>query len=93
VHGARLLVETAVVEDAALLLGQGDVKSLENSLEAQRLATNDPVRFLMCDREFHLTIYYASENIRICSTIVDSRWESRARLSAASKIIGASSPR
>ena len=27
---------------------------------AQELACNDPVRFLICDREFHLTIYYAS---------------------------------
>jgi DNA-binding FadR family transcriptional regulator len=71
VHGARLLVETAVVEDAALRLSPSDVKSLENSLEAQRLASSDPVRFLICDREFHLTIYYASENRLLADFVAD----------------------
>ena len=62
VSAARQLVETALVESATLRLSADDLKRLEYSLEAQTLAKHDPVRFLICDREFHLTIYYAAEN-------------------------------
>ena len=71
VHAARLLVETSVVAEAALRLSPSDINSLENSLVAQRLAADDPVRFLICDREFHLTIYYASENRLLADFVVD----------------------
>ncbi|MGA2058435.1 MAG: FCD domain-containing protein [Bradyrhizobium sp.] len=71
VRTARLLVETAVVEDATLRLSPAGVKSLEYSLEAQQLASNDPVRFLICDREFHLTVYYATENRLLADFVVD----------------------
>lgn len=71
VHAARLLVETAVVADAARHLSEEDIRRLEDSIEAQERAFNDPVRFLICDREFHLTIYYACENRLLADFVVD----------------------
>jgi len=71
VHGARVLVETAVVAAAAAHLSEDDLRRLEDSIEAQRLARNDPVRFLICDREFHLTIYYACGNRLLADFVVD----------------------
>jgi len=71
VHAARLLVETAVVADAAKHLSDDDIRRLEDSIAAQQMACNDPVRFLICDREFHLTIYYASPNRLLADFVVD----------------------
>jgi DNA-binding FadR family transcriptional regulator len=62
VSEARQLVETSLVSNATMRLTPDDIKRLEYSLEAQTLAVRDPVRFLICDREFHLTVYYAAEN-------------------------------
>jgi DNA-binding FadR family transcriptional regulator len=62
VHASRLLVERRVVADAARRIRSDTLDSLETSLEAQKAATNDAVRFLICDREFHVTIYRASGN-------------------------------
>ncbi len=41
VHGARVLVETAVVRAAATRLRPEDIRRLEDSLEAQALARHD----------------------------------------------------
>ena len=71
VHEARLLVETAVVADAAMRLGSSDIRRLEDSLGTQRLAIDDPVRFLIVDREFHLSIYYAAGNRLLADFVVD----------------------
>jgi DNA-binding FadR family transcriptional regulator len=71
VHDARVLVETAVVAAACAHLSEQDLQRLEDSIEAQRLARNDPVRFLICDREFHLTIYYACGNRLLADFVVD----------------------
>lgn len=71
VHAARLLVETAVVAEAARNLSTDDIRRLEDSIAAQEAACNDPVRFLICDREFHLTIYYASSNKLLADFVVD----------------------
>lgn len=71
VHAARLLVETAVAADAARNLGPDDIRRLEDSIAAQEQALDDPVRFLICDREFHLTIYYASTNKLLADFVVD----------------------
>ena len=71
VHGARLLVETAVVADAARNLSGDDIRRLEDSIVAQEAACDDPVRFLICDREFHLTIYYACSNRLLADFVVD----------------------
>jgi DNA-binding FadR family transcriptional regulator len=71
VHAARLLVETAVVADAARHLSAEDIGRLEDSIAAQAQALNDPVRFLICDREFHLMIYHASSNRLLADFVVD----------------------
>jgi DNA-binding FadR family transcriptional regulator len=71
VHGARLLVETAVVADAARHLREDEIARLEQSIEAQEAACDDPMRFLICDREFHLTIYYACSNRLLADFVVD----------------------
>jgi len=71
VHAARLLVETAVVADAAQHLSAEDIRRLEDSIAAQEATLDDPLRFLICDREFHLTIYYASQNRLLADFVVD----------------------
>jgi DNA-binding FadR family transcriptional regulator len=62
VHQARLLVERAVVADAALRIEAATLRRLEASLAAQRDCLEDPVRFLIADREFHLAIYRSAAN-------------------------------
>ncbi|MEP9389462.1 FadR/GntR family transcriptional regulator [Mesorhizobium sp. KR9-304] len=71
VHAARLLVETSVVAEAARNLSTEDIGRLDDSIVAQEAACDDPVRFLICDREFHLTIYYASNNRLLADFVVD----------------------
>lgn len=71
VHEARLLVETAVVADAAMRLEASDIRRLEDSLATQRLAIDDPIRFLIVDREFHLSVYYAAGNRLLADFVVD----------------------
>ena len=62
VHAARMLVESQVVADAARRADEAVLAALDASLEAQRAAGSDVVRFLIADREFHVTIYKASGN-------------------------------
>jgi DNA-binding FadR family transcriptional regulator len=62
VHASRLLIEREVVADAALRIDKVTMARLEASLQAQSAALGDPVRFLICDREFHLTIYAKAGN-------------------------------
>ena len=62
VHQARFLVERSVVADAAERISAETICQLEASLVAQRECLDDPVRFLICDREFHFSIYRASSN-------------------------------
>lgn len=62
VHGARLLAERAVVAEAAERIDDDTLERLEASLAAQKQWLEDPVRFLICDREFHFAIYRCSSN-------------------------------
>ena len=62
VHGARLIVERAVVAEAAERIDDATLTRLEASLAEQKTCLNDPVRFLICDREFHFAIYRCSSN-------------------------------
>jgi DNA-binding FadR family transcriptional regulator len=71
VHEARLLVETSVVAEAARHISDNELEQLRASLQAQQAAIDDPLRFLICDREFHLTIYYASANRLLADFVVD----------------------
>ena len=70
VHGARLLAERAVVADAAQHIDGVTVARLETSLAAQKHCLNDPVRFLICDREFHSAIYRSSSNPLLADFVV-----------------------
>jgi DNA-binding FadR family transcriptional regulator len=71
IHAARLLVERTVVADAARLIDAATLTMLEASLQAQREAIGDPVRFLICDREFHVAIYRACGNDLLADFVID----------------------
>ncbi len=71
VHSARLLVERAVVAEAAGRIDDDTLRRLELSLATQRQVMNDPVRFLICDHEFHLAIYRASANPLLADFAID----------------------
>jgi DNA-binding FadR family transcriptional regulator len=71
VHRARLVVERQVVADAATRIADATLDHLEENLLAQKAAGNDPVRFLICDREFHLAIYNASGNALLADFTID----------------------
>jgi DNA-binding FadR family transcriptional regulator len=71
VHGARLVVERQVVAEAATRIDDATLDQLEENLLAQKAAGIDPVRFLICDREFHLAIYRASGNPLLADFTID----------------------
>jgi DNA-binding FadR family transcriptional regulator len=71
VHGARLLVERAVVAEAARRIDDETLSRLERSLAIQKEIAQDPVHFLICDREFHLAIYRCSANPLLADFVVD----------------------
>jgi DNA-binding FadR family transcriptional regulator len=71
VHAARLLVEREVVADAARRIDEEALSRLQNSLKAQKDCTDDPVQFLICDREFHVTIYRACGNPLLADLVTD----------------------
>jgi DNA-binding FadR family transcriptional regulator len=71
VHGARLVIERHVVAEAATRIDDATLNRLDESLAAQKEAGNDPVRFLICDREFHVAIYRASQNPLLSDMTID----------------------
>jgi DNA-binding FadR family transcriptional regulator len=71
IHAARQTVERPVVAAAATHITEREMNLLRDSLSAQRAANDDPVRFLICDREFHLTIYRASRNPPLADFVSD----------------------
>ena len=71
VLGARLLVERKVVADAARLIDDRTLGQLRRSLVAQADCLDDPVRFLLCDREFHLMVYRACGNPLLADIATD----------------------
>lgn len=71
VHAARLHIELKVVRDAAERIDDITLAKLEALLEAQRLGGNDAMRFLICDREFHVTIYRACGNPLLAAFVTD----------------------
>ncbi|MGD0565391.1 MAG: FadR/GntR family transcriptional regulator [Roseiarcus sp.] len=71
VHGARLLVERAVVAEAALRIDDETLRRLKQSLTIQKETTRDPIHFLICDREFHLAIYRCSANPLLADFVID----------------------
>ncbi|QDL94534.1 FadR family transcriptional regulator (plasmid) [Paroceanicella profunda] len=71
VHQARLLIEQQVVGDAAERISDEALKRLHSSLGAQRACLRDPLRFLICDREFHVTVYRACANPLLADIVTD----------------------
>jgi DNA-binding FadR family transcriptional regulator len=69
VHAARLLVEQALVADAAVRIDEATLARLDASLLAQKETMGDPIRFLICDREFHLAIYRSAQNALLCDFV------------------------
>ncbi|MBW4025284.1 MAG: FadR family transcriptional regulator [Proteobacteria bacterium] len=71
IHAARKTVERPVVSAAAEHITGQEMALLRDLLAAQRAAGDDPVRFLISDREFHLTIYRASRNPALADFVSD----------------------
>ncbi len=71
VHEARLIIEAQVVRQAALRIEKATLEALRKSIAAQEAARKDPVRFLICDREFHTTIYRACGNAALADIATD----------------------
>lgn len=71
VHDARLLVEQHAVGQAAVHISDDDLELLGRVLETQHLCLRDPLRFLIADREFHLTIYRACANPLLSDMVTD----------------------
>jgi DNA-binding FadR family transcriptional regulator len=71
VHTARLLIERAVAAEAAVRIDDSTLARLEQSLSIQKQTTRDPVHFLICDREFHLTIYRSCGNPVLADFVTD----------------------
>lgn len=71
VHAARLHIELKIVGDAAERMDEETLARLQVSLAAQRKAASDPVRFLICDREFHVAIYRACGNRLLADFVTD----------------------
>ena len=57
VYEARRVVELAVARDAARRVSHGALRHLRALLGVQSTLFDDPVRFMISDREFHDTIY------------------------------------
>ena len=71
VHKARLLIERAVAAEAAVRIDNSTLARLEQSLAIQKQTMRDPVHFLICDREFHLTIYRSCGNQLLADFVTD----------------------
>ena len=71
VHAARLHVELKVVGDAAEAIDDQTIAKLEGLLEAHRVGGDDAMRFLICDREFHVTIYRSCDNPLLADFVTD----------------------
>jgi DNA-binding FadR family transcriptional regulator len=71
VHATRLLLERKVVEEAAIRISEEAIGKLRASLMVQAGCAEDPVQFLICDREFHVTIYRACGNPLLADLVTD----------------------
>lgn len=71
VYEARKVVEIAVVRDAAVRIGDKEIRRMEGLLKAQADMFDDPVRFQISDREFHSILYEASSNPLLVTFVQD----------------------
>jgi DNA-binding FadR family transcriptional regulator len=66
-----LLVEFHVVGEAAARMDDETLAAIDSLMAAQRRAGDDLTRFLICDREFHVTIYRACGNPLLADFVTD----------------------
>lgn len=71
IHAARVLVERSVVADAAIRISDVTLDLLDDALDTQLSAVDDPVRFLISDREFHLAVYRSCSNPVLADFVSD----------------------
>ena len=71
VHAARVLVERQVVAEATGCITDDVLAALDQSLTAQEACLDDPVQFLICDREFHAAIYRSCGNALLADIAID----------------------
>ncbi|PII38148.1 GntR family transcriptional regulator [Sinorhizobium meliloti CCBAU 01290] len=71
VHAARLHIELKVVGDAAENIDEEALRKLDSLLDAQKICGDDAMRFLICDREFHVAIYRACGNPLLSDFVTD----------------------
>ncbi len=71
VHQSRLLLEGRLAREAADKIDEETLSLLRTSLDAQRKCLDDPIRFLICDREFHTAIYRAGGNLVLADMATD----------------------
>jgi DNA-binding FadR family transcriptional regulator len=71
VHAARLVVERHVVAAAAARIDADTLAHLDEYIAAQKAAGDDPVRFLISDREFHVAIYRTAQSPLLCDVTID----------------------
>ena len=95
VHESRLLVEERVARLAVSRIGPEALHRLAELIEAQEGAVDDPVRYLILDREFHAVIYRASGNrvladlaVTLYAYLLDHRRRVVARSGAIERSIG-----
>lgn len=62
VYATRLVIDRAVVRDAAIHISDASLERLKALLDEQATLFSDPVRFQISDREFHTEIYDACSN-------------------------------
>ena len=62
VHEGRLLVEAHLARAAARTVDGETLGRLRDLVGAQERATDDPVRYLILDREFHAVVYRSTGN-------------------------------
>ena len=73
VHESRLLVEERIARLVARRAKPAMLDRLARLIEAQERAVDDPVRYLILDREFHAVIYRACGN-RVLSDLAVTLW-------------------
>ncbi|WP_083508047.1 FadR/GntR family transcriptional regulator [Aureimonas frigidaquae] len=71
VNEARLLVERRLIQEACGRATARLMRKLHDLVDAQAMMLDDPVRFLICDREFHVTLYRASGNALLADFATD----------------------
>ncbi len=93
VHEARLLVEATLARSAAQRIDAASLLRLRDLIAAQEAAGEDPVSFLISDREFHTVIYRAGANrvlADVATTLYAYLMDHRRRVVARPGAIGTS---